>query len=231
MSTSSLEPVYQAFGYRFRNPDLLTEALTHPSHEGKSSYERLEFLGDRVLGLVIAERLYEMFPAAEEGRLAPLLNLLVRRETLATIAKTIGLPDFIILAPGEASTGGRAKPAILADACEAVIAAIYLDGGLEAARTFVTRFWTQSFRTLPTAEAIDPKTTLQELLQGRGEGLPVYREIEREGPPHDPLFTIEVSAAGGATAMGKGSSKRKAERDAARALLEQLDESRTAKND
>jgi len=230
MSTSSLEAVYQAFGYRFRNPDLLTEALTHPSHEGESSYERLEFLGDRVLGLVVAERLYEMFPAAEEGRLAPLLNLLVRRETLATIGKTIGLPDFIILASSEAATGGRNKPAILADACEAVIAAIYLDGGLEAARNFVTRFWTQSFRTLPS-EATDPKTALQELLQARGEALPVYREIGREGPPHDPLFTIEVSSASGATAQGKGTSKRKAERDAAHALLEQLNGSRTATND
>ncbi len=230
MSTKSLEPIYQAFGYRFRNPDLLTEALTHPSHEGKGSFERLEFLGDRVLGLVIAERLYTMFPVADEGRLAPLLNLLVRRETLARIAKNIGLPDFIILAPGEAATGGRNKPAILADACEAVIAAIYLDGGLEEARNFVMRFWNQSLRNLPNV-ATDPKTALQELLQARGEALPVYVEVSREGPPHDPHFTIEVSSASGAKALGAGSSKRKAERDAARALLEQLDENRTARND
>ena len=105
MSTRSLDPVFDALGYRFRKPDLLTEALTHPSHEGQGSYERLEFLGDRVLGLIVAERLYEMFPDAEEGRMAPLLNLLVRRETLAKVAKTIGLPEFLILAPGEASTG------------------------------------------------------------------------------------------------------------------------------
>jgi ribonuclease-3 len=221
-ATRSLEPVFEALGYRFRNPDLLTEALTHPSTEGGESYQRLEFLGDRVLGLVVAERLYELLPAAEEGRLAPLLNLLVRRETLAKIAKSIGLPDFLILAPGEAATGGRSKPAILADTTEAVIAAIYLDGGIEAAKTFVLRFWQPQFSTLP-AEASDPKTALQEFLQARGEGLPTYTEIGREGPPHDPVFTIEARTAHGLAATGTGGSKRTAERNAARALLDQLE--------
>lgn len=222
MSAKSLEPVFEALGYHFRNPDLLTEALTHPSTEGQESYERLEFLGDRVLGLVVAERLYEMFPAAAEGRLAPLLNLLVRRETLATTAKSIGLPEFLILAPGEEATGGRAKPAILADTTEAVIAAIYLDGGLDAAKAFVLRFWEPHFATLP-AETSDPKTALQEFLQARGEALPTYREIDREGPAHDPLFTIEVRTESGLTANGKGSSKRAAERKAAQALLDLLE--------
>ena len=222
MSAKSLEPVFEALGYRFRNPDLLTEALTHPSTEGQESYERLEFLGDRVLGLVVAERLYEMFPAAAEGRLAPLLNLLVRRETLATTAKSIGLPEFLTLAPGEEATGGRAKPAILADTTEAVIAAIYLDGGLDAAKAFVLRFWEPHFATLP-AETSDPKTALQEFLQARGEALPTYREIDREGPAHDPLFTIEVRTESGLTANGKGSSKRAAERKAAQALLDLLE--------
>jgi ribonuclease-3 len=222
MSAKSLEPVFEALGYRFRNPDLLTEALTHPSTEGQESYERLEFLGDRVLGLVVAERLYEMFPAAAEGRLAPLLNLLVRRETLATTAKSIGLPEFLTLAPGEEATGGRAKPAILADTTEAVIAAIYLDGGLDAAKAFVLRFWEPHFATLP-AETSDPKTALQEFLQARGEALPTYREIDREGPAHDPLFTIEVRTESGLTANGMGSSKRAAERKAAQALLDLLE--------
>ena len=222
MSAKSLEPVFEALGYHFRNPDLLTEALTHPSTEGQESYERLEFLGDRVLGLVVAERLYEMFPAAAEGRLAPLLNLLVRRETLATTAKSIGLPEFLTLAPGEEATGGRAKPAILADTTEAVIAAIYLDGGLDAAKAFVLRFWEPHFATLP-AETSDPKTALQEFLQARGEALPTYREIDREGPAHDPLFTIEVRTESGLTANGKGSSKRAAERKAAQALLDLLE--------
>ena len=222
MSAKSLEPVFEALGYHFRNPDLLTEALTHPSTEGQESYERLEFLGDRVLGLVVAERLYEMFPAAAEGRLAPLLNLLVRRETLATTAKSIGLPEFLILAPGEEATGGRAKPAILADTTEAVIAAIYLDGGLDAAKAFVLRFWEPHFATLP-AETSDPKTALQEFLQARGEALPTYREIDREGPAHDPLFTIEVRTESGLTATGMGSSKRAAERKAAQALLDLLE--------
>jgi ribonuclease III len=222
MSQRSLEPVYDALGYRFRNPGLLTEALTHPSREGEDSYERLEFLGDRVLGLVVAERLYEAFPAAEEGRLAPLLNLLVRRETLAKVAKTLGLPEFLTLAPGESASGGRAKPAILADSCEAVIAAIYLDGGLDAAKAFILRSWAPHFAALP-ARATDPKTALQELLQSRGEALPNYREIGREGPPHDPTFTVEVTSDTGAGATGVGHSKRAAEREAAGALLAKLD--------
>ncbi len=230
MSTRSLDPVFDALGYRFRKPDLLTEALTYPSHEGQGSYERLEFLGDRVLGLIVAERLYEMFPDAEEGRMAPLLNLLVRRETLAKVAKTIGLPEFLILAPGEASTGGRTKPAILADTCEAIMAAIYIDGGLEAAKAFVNRFWTKYFETLPD-EATDPKTGLQQFLQARGEALPVYTEVERIGPPHDPTFTIEVRSESGATATGKGSSKRVGERNAAHSLLVRLKKRGASVND
>ena len=222
MTISSLEPVFEALGYRFRNPALLTEALTHPSQEGEESYERLEFLGDRVLGLIVAERLYEMFPAAEEGRLAPFLNLLVRRETLAKVAGAIGLPEFLTVSPGEDASGGRSKPAILADSCEAVIAAIYRDGGLEAAKAFVLKFWEPHFAALP-AEATDPKTALQELLQAQGEALPIYREIGREGPPHDPTFTVEVSSEKGTRATGTGRSKRLAERDAARALLAKLD--------
>jgi ribonuclease-3 len=230
MSSSSLEPVFDALGYRFRNPALLTEALTHPSLEGGETYERLEFLGDRVLGLVVAERLYEIFPSAEEGRLAPLLNLLVRRETLAKVAEAIGLPSFLIMAPGEASTGGRSKPAILADAAEAVIAAIYLDGGLKAAKAFVTRFWAPHFHTLP-AKATDPKTALQEYVQARGEALPEYREISREGPAHDPSFTIEVTSAKGVKATGTGGSKRDAERNAAQALLALLDQTQSRSHD
>ena len=217
-----------ALAHRFAEPALLREALTHPSTDpqdrggARYGYERLEFLGDRVLGLLIAEWLLERFPDEPEGSLAKRNTALVRRETLAQVARDIGLGQHLILSPGEADSGGRENEAILADACEAVIAALYLDGGLEAARRFVRA-------TL--AEAIDrhaqppqdAKTTLQEWVQGRGLPLPDYATVSRSGPDHRPLFEVQVSIAGHAPASASGSSKRIAERQAAALLLEVLE--------
>ncbi|MGN6515622.1 MAG: ribonuclease III [Rhizomicrobium sp.] len=209
-------------GYRFRQPDLLTRALTHASATGAASNERLEFLGDRVLGIVIAEMLYALFPDDPEGILALKFNALVRSEACARAAEKTGLGDFLILANSESSSGGRKKEAILAGACEAVIAAIYLDGGFEAARRFIEMNWQEQFADLHT-DMRDAKTALQEWAQARkGGAAPVYRLLKREGPDHAPRFAVEVSVAGQPSAMGEGGSKRDAEQAAARALLERL---------
>lgn len=221
MAHSPIEPLYERLGHAFRDPELLREALTHPSHEGSRHYQRLEFLGDRVLGLIVAELLFEMFPSLGEGELATRFNLLVRRETLAEIAAELGFPDHLSLARGEAASGGRQKPAILADACEAVIAALYLDAGIGAARNFVRRVWTPRVHELPE-RLKDAKTALQEWLQAKGYAPPIYAEIGREGPAHEPLFTIEAAAENGASATGHGLSKRIAEQEAAAALLVKL---------
>ncbi len=218
------EDLAGALGHRFRQAELLKRALTHPSAADTpaASYERLEFLGDRVLGLIVADLLIAGFPDEPEGALAKRLAALVRRETLAQVAKSLGLSDHLILARAEREAGEAVNPALLADSCEAVIAALYLDGGLEAARGFVVPYW------MPLIEADlkppqDPKTTLQEWAQGRGLPLPVYRELRRDGPAHEPRFTVEVSVTGQEPAHGEGGSKRLAEQTAAGRLLARLD--------
>ncbi len=218
----------QDLGHRFRRPELLTQALTHPSvaqtpGERAATYERLEFLGDRVLGLVIARLLFETFPDEPEGDLAPRFTNLVRREGLARVAADIGLGEHVILSRGEEETGGKQNPGILADVLEAVLAALYLDGGLETADRFIRRHWNE----LMTEDAVPPKdskTRLQEWAQGRGLPLPEYRETGRQGPPHAPLFTVQVSLPGQHPASATGPSKRAAEQKAAAALLEDMDE-------
>jgi ribonuclease III len=232
-------------GHRFAEPELLREALTHPSAvvgaSGRTSgrtggrtskragarpdrpygYERLEFLGDRVLGLVVAELLYQAFPQENEGALAKRLAALARRETLAGVAAAAGLGEHIILSRGEAEAGGRRNPALLADACEAVIGALYLDGGLPVAERFIHRHW----QPLMAAEARPPqdaKTALQEWAQAAGLPLPVYETVRTEGPPHEPMFAIAVRVEGHAPATASGRSKRAAEQAAATALLAQL---------
>lgn len=210
-------------GYAFKNPGLLAQALTHPSAAvvPGQSYERLEFLGDRVLGLVVADLLLSNFPDEAEGALARRLAQLVRRETLAQVASELDFGRHLILARSERHAGEEANPALLADACEAVIAALYLDGGLAAARAFLEPLWTPLLaadRTPPQ----DAKTTLQEWAQGRGMPLPEYREVRREGPPHEPVFMVEVTVQGQPPAAGEGRSKRLAEQEAAGALLRQL---------
>ena len=219
----ALSQLQQRLGHGFARPALLERALTHPSvsadrdHRG-GDYERLEFLGDRVLGLVVAEMLFLRFPQEAEGLLAKRLAKLVGKETLASVAEDLGLGGFMRLAMGEDEQQGRSNPGLLSDVCEAVIAALYLDGGLPAAKQLVDRFWTtriEEDREPPS----DAKTELQEWAQGRGLPLPRYSEIDRRGPPHDPVFTIVVEVEGQPVQQGRGRSKRAAEQDAAGQLL------------
>jgi ribonuclease-3 len=223
-----------AIGHRFNHPELLTEALTHPSAidanpRGRArrraprghGYERLEFLGDRVLGLVVAELLWRRFEHEPEGALTRRLAALVRREAVARVAAEIGLDRFLILSRSEAAAGAARNSGILADVCEAVIAAIYIDGGFEAARGFIERCWEPLIGEM-AAPPRDPKTSLQEWAQGRGLGLPVYRLIETTGPDHGRRFTVGVQVEGSDEASATASSKRAAETAAAAALLERL---------
>ena len=213
-------------GHRFARPDLLTQALTHPSvtqsrrHSGSAPYERLEFLGDRVLGLVVADMLFQRFPDEAEGALARRFTGLVRREAVARVALAIGLQYRLNLAKGEEEAGGRANQGILADACEAVIGALFADGGFEVAARFVRAHW-QAMMDEIAAPPKDAKTALQEWAQGRGMPLPVYSVLAAEGPSHDPVFLVEVKVDGGEAAKARGSSKRAAEPPAA-ALLEKV---------
>lgn len=215
-------PLEATIGYRFSDPALLDRALTHISAlKGQSragSYQRLEFLGDHVLGLVISEMLFAAFPKADEGELSRRLADLVRRESCAEVARAIDLGVALRLGSSEARAGGRAKAAILADVCESLIGAVFLDGGYAAAKSFVERFWAERMRT-PVRPLRDPKTVLQEWAQGRGLPTPAYREVERTGPHHDPVFRVAVTLPDRDPAEGQGRSKRAAEQAAAAALL------------
>jgi len=217
---SCQEALAQKLGHRFQNATLLHQALTHPSAAGPQapSYERLEFLGDRVVGLIIADLLIQRFPREAEGALARRHAALVRRETLAQVAEALALGDHVIFARGEREAGTGGNPAILADAMEAVIGALFLDGGLAAASGFVVPFWTPLMEADDTPPQ-DAKTALQEWAQGRGLPLPAYREVDRQGPDHAPRFTVEVVVEGEAPARGRGASKRLAEQAAAEDLL------------
>lgn len=216
-----LEPLEKALGWRFSDRSLLEEALTHASAAtpARQSNERLEFLGDRVLGLLTAEALIARFPGEAEGALAPRLNALVRRESLAEIAETLDLGAYLRLARSEAQTGGRKKTALLADAMEAVIAAVYLDGGLDAARAVYEPHWGPRLDQQVDAP-IDAKTALQEWAQARGLQPPSYSLVERQGPDHAPSFTVAAELENGLRATGAGAAKRAAEQAAAAALLE-----------
>ncbi len=215
-----LDRLAATLGHRFRSPTLLKRALTHPSATGpgEPDNQRLEFLGDRVLGLIISEALLTVYPGENEGDLAPRFNALVRRETLAEVAAEIGLGEFLRLGRSEAASGGRKKQAILADAMEAVIAALYLDAGPEPARRFVLARWQTRIET-PARAPMDAKTQLQEWAQARGQTPPEYAVISREGPDHAPSFTVEAQIDSGETARGVAPSKKQAEQRAARALL------------
>lgn len=210
-------------GYRFKNEALLERALTHASLRGakkvREDNERLEFVGDRVLGLAIVEMLEAAYPAATEGELARHLNRLVRGETCANVGRALGLGDYLMLSESEAGSGGRLKGTILADAVEAVLGAIFLESGFNKARDVVRRLWENEEVSFGHAAA-DPKSALQEWAQGQGLQLPNYVEVERTGPDHAPRFTAEVRIKGKAPARGEGASKRAAEQAAATALLE-----------
>ena len=210
-------------GYRFTDPPILEMALTHISalkgaRNRAGSYQRLEFLGDHVLGLVISDMLYRAFPKADEGELSRRLADLVRKETCTEIARSVDLGAVIRVGSSEHNAGARSRPAILADVCEAVIGAVYLDGGYKAAEEVVERLWQVRLRA--TAQPLrDPKTVLQEWAQARGLPTPAYREIARSGPDHSPEFRVAVQLPALAPAEGLGRSKRAAEQAAAAAML------------
>ncbi len=209
-------------GYRFTGAAMLESALTHISAlkggNRANSYQRLEFLGDHVLGLVISDMLYRTFPKADEGELSRRLADLVRKETCAEIARAIDLGAAIRVGSSEANAGARSRPAILADVCEALIGAVYLDGGYKAAEGLVERLW--QVRLKATAQPLrDPKTVLQEWAQARGLPTPVYREVARSGPDHNPEFRVAVQLPSLGSAEGVARSKRAAEQAAAAAML------------
>jgi ribonuclease III len=211
-------------GHDFARPELLIRALTHGSlsSETRPDNQRLEFLGDRVLGLVMAEAILAADREATEGQLAPRFNALVRKETCADVAREADLGAVLKLGRSEMMSGGRRKQALLGDAMEAVIAAVYLDGGFEAAREVILRLWGKRIETVE-ADARDPKTSLQEWAQARGLQPPRYAEIGREGPDHAPEFTIEARLESGEAASARATSKRAAEQAAAKALLDRLE--------
>jgi ribonuclease III len=211
----------ERIGYRFNNAALLEQALSHISAlagNRAASYQRLEFLGDHVLGLIVSDMLFRTFPRAEEGELSRRLADLVRKETCAEVARAIDLGAAIRLGASESNAGGRNRTAILADVCEALIGAVFVDGGYPAASTLIERLWEERMRT-PARPLRDAKTVLQEWAQARGLPTPSYREVERKGPDHNPEFLVAVELPGRAPAEGLGRSKRAAEQAAAAAML------------
>ncbi len=211
-------------GYRFADKGLLERALTHRSKglpRGETN-ERLEFLGDRVLGVALADMLYRAFPNEPEGSLSPRFAHLARKETLADVAADLDLGRYVRMSGNEEAVGGRENAGILADACEALLGAVYLDGGHEAAVKLVRAHWQDRLNHAPR-NLKDAKTRLQEWAQGHGLPVPMYETAERTGPDHAPVFTIRVFLKTGETAEALGASKRAAEQGAAEALLKQLD--------
>jgi len=222
--SSELKAFAGRIGYTFKRPELLHRAVTHSSMSSptRDDNQRLEFLGDRVLGLVMAEALFMADTAATEGQLAPRFNALVRKETCADVAREIDLGAVLKLGRSEMLSGGRRKEALLADALEAVIAAVYLDGGFEAAKALVLRLWGKRV-TAVDADARDAKTALQEWAQARKFPPPKYVVVERTGPDHAPVFTIEARLENGASQSATANSKRQAEQAAAKLLLARLE--------
>lgn len=209
--------------YTFKNTALLELALTHPSLGKSQNNQRLEFLGDSVLGLIVARLLYDMFPTEPEGELARRLASLVRGETLTAVAREIDLGAELKIAGSEEKLGGRDNPSNLEDALEALIGALYLDGGLEAAERFVLPRWKELANKSPVI-AKDPKTALQEWAQARGLSVPNYRLLHSTGPAHAPMFNMEVTLPGYPPAQAEAASKRAAEQLAAEALLLRVSE-------
>jgi ribonuclease III len=227
---AQLRDVEARLGYAFRDRGLLEHALTHKSRAaedpsgGVADNESLEFLGDAVLGFAVADLLYREFPKFSEGPKSKAKASLVSTTTLAGISRTLELGDDLLLGRGEAKTGGRAKPALLADVLEAVIAAIYLDGGIEAARAFIERAWRPHVDEIRAAgaDAGDPKSSLQEWLQAAGRALPGYRIAQESGPDHDKRFRVDLVLEGSVVASGAGRTKKEAEQQAARLALTAL---------
>jgi ribonuclease-3 len=218
------ESLEQRLGYHFAHPAWLQHALTHSSKSGKASNERLEFLGDRVLNLIIAEALFNRFPDENEGSLAKRHSALVQGRMLAVVAGTIRLGDDIILSEAERMAGGAENENILSDAMEAILGAVFLDGGLDPARALILKLWGGNIDTLTDAHH-DPKTELQEWVQARGLALPEYEIVGRSGPDHAPMFDIEVRIQGFSPVLASGPSRRQAEKTAARIMLDRVRES------
>lgn len=220
---SAVAELERRIGHDFNDRDLLERALTHSSvGDGARSVrhnERLEFLGDRVLNLCAAERLMELDPDAREGELSRLLAGLVNYHACARAAERAGLPEAMRLSASATKIGARKSDAVLGDACEALIAALYIDGGLECARAFFLTFWAEEFERLHEPRSKDPKTQLQEWAQGRGLPLPAYEVVGREGPDHAPYFTVQVSVEGFAPEAAQGRSRQDAEKSAAQMML------------
>ncbi|MBB3890323.1 ribonuclease-3 [Phenylobacterium haematophilum] len=210
-------------GHVFQDRELLERALTHASvGDGALKvrhYERLEFLGDRVLNLLAAERLMALNSEAREGEMSRLMASLVNYHACARVARRIGLPNALRMAPSASKIGARDKDTVLGDACEALIGAIYVDDGLDAARTFFLEFWAEEFERLDAPQVKDPKTQLQEWAQGRGLPLPLYKVVGREGPDHAPSFTVSVSVGDYEPELAEGRSRQEAEKAAALVML------------
>ncbi|MEW2912522.1 ribonuclease III [Leisingera sp. JC11] len=221
--SKELRAFEERIGHKFARPDLLQRAVTHASVSSstRKDNQRLEFLGDRVLGLVMATALLEHDKTATEGQLAPRFNALVRKEACADVAKEIDLGAVLKLGRSEMMSGGRRKQALLGDAMEAVIAAVYKDAGFDAAAEVILRLWGSRIHQVET-DARDAKTSLQEWAQARGQKPPSYLEVSRSGPDHAPVFTIAARLQDGTEAQATAGSKRQAEQAAAKALLEQL---------
>ena len=216
-------------GVSFQQPELLTQALTHSSYANENpgvapaSNERLEFLGDAILGLIVAENLFRDFPGMSEGEMTRLRSILVKQETLARVAESIKLGNYLYLGKGEEASGGKDKPANLARALEAVVAAVYLDQGSAITEQLVLEILdAELLKTLYQGAIIDYKSQLQELLQAKTQQTPVYNLIETQGPDHNKNFTVEVRLGNDVLATGIGRSKKKAETEAARIALENL---------
>ncbi len=213
--------LYEILEYQFNDPDLLRIALTHPSLEGSPNYQRMEFVGDRVLGLAIAAWMYELYPDVDEGGLASRHTSLVRREACAKVGENIQLGKFLHMAKSSEDTGGRKRMTILSDACEAVIGAIYMDAGYIEAEKFIRTAWADLAKDVKIVDR-DAKTKLQEMVQARGMPAPVYTTIDKSGPDHEPTFTIAVRVKGEKEEMAKGQSKREAGQQAATIMLQKL---------
>lgn len=219
-----LKRLYAALGYRFSNAGLLEDALTHRSVSGANN-ERLEFLGDAILNFIIAAELYQRFPAAREGDLSRLRASMVKRDALAEIAGKLRLGEYLSLGPGELKSGGQRRASTIADALEAIIGAVYLDGGFDAGRTVVLGLYHDSLQNLTSAVGIkDPKTRLQEYLQSRHLPTPQYSVVDVTGEAHAQTFRVECRATGIATTEGEGSTRRRAEQAAAEQALSLLEQ-------
>lgn len=226
---ADLAVLQQTLGISFNNPSLLEQTLIHSSYINENpgvtsaSNERLEFLGDAVLGLAVAEKLYSDFPHFSEGEMTRLRAALVRRDALSRMAKVIGLGDYLYLGKGEELSGGRHKPANLAGALEALLAAVFLDQGMASARDFILRVLEPELqKPVSQGAPVDYKSQLQEIIQSRQQPAPTYHVIEATGPDHAMEFTVEVNAGGAILGRGSGRSKKAAETEAARSALEQL---------